>query len=106
MRGQMRKIRDRHGISAHLSGKFAYLLMRELQKFVQNTQLIHQFKSGRVNRVAAKVAQEIRMLFENVYIHADLCKQVSQHNSGGASSADAASCTDYFAHRSIFLYVP
>ena len=44
-----------------LAGR-AQFLVRALQEFLQNSEFMHHLESGRVNGIAAKVAQKIRVL--------------------------------------------
>ena len=39
--------------------------MRQLEKVVKQTELVHQFERRRVHRIAAKIAKEIIVLLEN-----------------------------------------
>jgi hypothetical protein len=43
--------------------------VRQLEQFVQQAELAHHFERGRMNRVAAKVAQKIGVFFQ--YDHLD-----------------------------------
>jgi hypothetical protein len=98
MRGHVREIGDHHSFVANLAGKLKNLLMRALEELVENAKLVHQFERGRVNRITAKVAQEILVLFEHDYIKARPREQKAQHHSGGASSGNAAACEESFGH--------
>ena len=46
----------------------AQLLMRPLEEFVEQAKLVHELQSGRMNGVAAEVAQEVRVLLENDHL--------------------------------------
>ncbi len=65
MRGKMCEIADLDGLLPNCGGQFRHLLMRPLEEFLQQPEFVHQFQSRRMDGVAAKVAEKIRMLFEN-----------------------------------------
>jgi hypothetical protein len=46
------------------------LLMRQLQKLIEKAEFIHCFERRRMNRVTAKIPEEIGVLFENERVHA------------------------------------
>src|SRR5437764_14889981 len=54
-RGQVRKIRDRHNVAVHYTAQFMQFLMRQLEEFLQQPELVHELESGRMNRVAAEI---------------------------------------------------
>src|SRR5438132_14226883 len=58
-RRQPREIGDRDTVAVDYAAQFADLLMRELEKFVKQSELVHQFESGRMNGVATEIATEI-----------------------------------------------
>jgi hypothetical protein len=49
-----------------------------------------------VNSVAAKIAEEILVLFENRYFNTTASQQVSEHHTRGSAPHNAATC---FHHR-------
>ena len=51
--------------------------MRQFEEFIQQTELVHQFESGRMNRVAPKIAQKIRMFLENEDVDAGTAEQIT-----------------------------
>ncbi|MNL17968.1 hypothetical protein D3C87_1390910 [compost metagenome] len=56
--------------------------MREAQELLGETQLLHQFKRGGVNGVAAKIAQKISMFLDNRYVYTAAGKQKAKHQAG------------------------
>src|SRR5262249_363161 len=66
MRSKMRHIVQHDFAAANPAADFCKALMRQLQQVLQHSQLVHQFKSRRMNRVTAKVMQEIRVLLQNL----------------------------------------
>src|SRR6266446_7008145 len=69
-------------------------LMRELEKFFQQPELVHELESGRMNGVAAKIAVEISMLFQDRHFHTCARQQVTGHHSGGSATDDDATSAD------------
>jgi hypothetical protein len=43
--------------------------VRALKKFVQDSQFEHHFQGGRVNRIAAKIPEEVAVFFEDARIN-------------------------------------
>src|SRR6185369_8194759 len=80
VRGQVRQVGQRNQLVAKLSGKLADLLMRACQKSIEQTELVHDFQSRRMNRVAPKVTQEIGMLFQHYDVDSGARQQVPEHH--------------------------
>ena len=59
---QVRKIGHRHLLLADVRDEFANLLMRPLEKVFEQVELVQNFERRWMNRVAAKIAQEIAVL--------------------------------------------
>ena len=62
---QMREIPSQDLGAADDSGEMRRLLMRSLQELVEQAKFMHQFQRRRMDRVAAKIAEKIRVLFED-----------------------------------------
>ena len=90
VRRQMAEIDHPKVLGADLAGQCFDLLMRQLQEFVEEAELDHQFERRRMNRVAAKVAEEIGVLLEHRHVDAGAGQQESQHHSRRAAAGDAA----------------
>src|SRR5208282_1028986 len=86
----MPKIGDLQKGVADLCPERAQFLMRSLQEFIEDAELIHDLERRRVDRIAAEVAQEVGMLFENQDSDPGSGQQQCQHHPGGAPSDDAA----------------
>jgi hypothetical protein len=67
-----------------------HFLVRALEKFIEQAKLMHQFQSGRMNRIAAEIAQKISMFFQDAYLNACARKQKSKHHSSWAAAGDYA----------------
>ncbi len=68
--GQMGEIRDGDGLAADLAGQMSNFLVGSFEEFIQNAELVHDFESGRMNRIAAEIAEEVGMLLQHDYIDA------------------------------------
>ena len=65
-------------------------LMRPLQKFVEQAQLVHHLKRRWMDRVAAKITQEVLVLLKDDNFHAGARQQKAQHHAGWSSAGYAA----------------
>ena len=65
-------------ISPTLRVELVNLLMRQLEKLVEQSQLVHHFQSRRMNRIAAKIAQEIAVLFQHQDFDAGARQQIAR----------------------------
>jgi hypothetical protein len=64
--------------------------VRQFQELVEKSQFLHDVQSRRVDRIAAKVAQEIGMFLQHDDIDAGARKQKSKHHARWTASGDAA----------------
>ena len=86
----MREVRYFDKFVSDLRPESADFLVRTLQKIVEQPQLAHDLECRGVDRIAAEVAQEIGMLFENENRDPGSGEQKAQHHTGGAPAGDAA----------------
>jgi hypothetical protein len=96
----MREVGNGNERIAEISGKHRYFLVRPRQKVFEDAQLLHHLERRRVNRVAAKVAQKIGVLFEQHRVDAGARKEQRRHHSRRTAADDAAAGT-YFRHRGV-----
>lgn len=68
--------------------------MRAPQKGIEKAEFAHNFQCGRMNRIAAKIAQEVSVFFEHDDIDALAGEQKPCHHSRRSSSDDRALCRD------------
>src|SRR5271155_3308001 len=94
----MTKIREGDRVGADLTGKLAHLLMRAFQQLIEDAEFIHDIERGWMNRVAAEIAQEIRMLLKNAHVHAHARQEKSQDHAGGSASRNATTRLDRLVH--------
>src|SRR5438309_2997387 len=95
---EMPKIRNRDRILSHLTGELSYFLMRAFQELVQNTEFMHNFECGWMDRIPTEISQEIGVLFEHEYINAHTCKKKTQHHAGRTASSNAAASVNHLVH--------
>ena len=64
------------------------LLVRQLQKVVQEVQLIEKLQRGRMDGIAPEITEEIAMLLEHDHLHTGASQQIAQHHPCGAATDD------------------
>src|ERR1039457_4265394 len=67
--GQMRKIGDRKLFASDLSIELTRFVMRQFQKLLEQSQLVHHLQRRGGEGIAAKVTQKIRVLFQHHNLH-------------------------------------
>lgn len=77
------------------SADFADFLMRQPKKFLEQSQLMQQLKGGRMNRIAAEIAIEIRVLLQNDDVNSGSGEEKARHHSR-RSAADNKAATAGF----------
>jgi hypothetical protein len=88
--GKMREIGESESFVADLAAKFLQLLVRALEEFFEEAEFVHQLQSGRMDGVAAKVAEEIGVFFEDEDFDAGTGEEETEHHAGGSASDYAA----------------
>ncbi len=71
-------------------GEGGDLLMGEGEEGVEDAELVHELESGGVDGVAAEVAEEVFVFFEDGDVVAVAGEEKAEHHAGGASAYDAA----------------
>src|SRR5580698_5787432 len=95
---QVGEIRNRDSFAPDLATKFRHLLMRALQKLIQNAEFVHDFKRRRMDGIAAEITKKIRVFLEHDNVNALARKEKAQHYAGGTTSDDATASVDRFIH--------
>src|SRR5882672_1357737 len=72
----------------------SHFLMRQSQKLIEHPQLAHQLQRGRMDGVAAKIAEEITVLFEHDHLNAGSREQQPEHHSSRAAAGDTTGSSD------------
>ncbi|MND96221.1 hypothetical protein D3C80_885050 [compost metagenome] len=75
------KIRDRDTFAADNRIQPRRARMRQAEELVDETQLLHQFKRGGVDGIAAKIAQEIPVFLDHRHIYTAAGKQQAKHHT-------------------------
>ena len=88
--GEMGKVADGDGEVVDGGGDLQKLLMGDAQKVFEKAEFVHQFEGGRVNGVAAEIAEEVGMFFEDEDFDAGAGEKKTEHDAGGAATHDAA----------------
>ena len=88
------QIDELHAFVADLTAQPLDLLVRQLEELVEQPELVHQLQRRGMDGVAAKVAQEIRVLLEHDDIDAGAREQEAEHHPGRSAAGDAASGAD------------
>ncbi len=100
VRRQVREIDDRQRLVADLHAQAFQLLMRQLEEFVEQAELLHDFERREMDGVAAEIAKEVGVLFQHHHIDAGARQQKAEHHPGRSAAGDAAARFDrQLAHR-------
>jgi hypothetical protein len=92
--GDMAEVGDGEGGISEDDVELLNLLMGQLEEFLEQAQLMEDFEGGGVDGVAAEVAEEVLMLFEDGDGDALARKEIAEEDTGGATADDAAGCLD------------
>jgi hypothetical protein len=84
------KIRNRDRRVADDAAEALHPPVRQLQELIQQAKLVDDFERGRVDGIAAEVAQEVGMLLQHHDVDAGARQQQPQHHAGGPAAGDAA----------------
>ena len=69
-RRQVREVGDRHRFAGDVPGQAAHFLVRACEERLEDAELVEQFERGRMDGVAAEVAEEVGVLLEHGDVHA------------------------------------
>ena len=89
-RRQMAQVGDGHLDTVDAAADLAQLGVRPRQEVVEHAELGHYLQGRRVDRVAAKVAQEVGVFLEHDHVDTGPREQVAEHHPGGPATGDAA----------------
>jgi hypothetical protein len=85
---QVGEIGDGHlGVADERADLFHHLV-RLLKELVEQAEFVHQLQRGGMDGVAAKVAQEIAVLFEHIDLDPGAGEEKAEHHAGRAASHD------------------
>jgi len=94
--GKMREVGDRHGGRADPRANVLHFSVRQFQEFIQQTEFMHQLERRGMDRVAAKIAQEVRVFFQHDDIDAGTREQEAEHHAGRTAADDATTGREMF----------
>src|SRR6266404_8770141 len=77
-------------MSVEHSTEFAQFLVRQFQKFIQQSKFVHDFQCRGMNRVAAKIAKEVSVFFQNDHVDTCTREQITGHHSRRPATHDHA----------------
>jgi hypothetical protein len=83
----------KEGVSDDYAEGFDFL-MRQLEELLEEAEFFEDFESGWVDGVAAKIAEEVFVLFEHGYRDTAACQQVAKHHACRAAADYATACFD------------
>jgi len=89
-RGQAGEIADREMVVAKIQAGGSDRGIWQLEEVLQQPQLMHDLKGRGVHRVAAEIAQEVPVLFQNRHIHPGAGQKKAAHHAGRAAARDHA----------------
>jgi hypothetical protein len=95
----VREVGDGDQLAVDLARQLGDLLVRQLQEVFEQPEVIQDRQRRRVDGVAAKVTQEVVVLFEDGRLHAGAREQVAEHEAGRAAAGDAALRGEVAGHR-------
>ncbi len=84
------QIGDPHGLAAEHPVHLLQALMRQLEEAFDQPKLVHHLQGRGMHGIAAKIAKEIRVLFQHHDIDAGASEQITEHHAGGPAADDAA----------------
>ena len=87
---QVGEVGDLHVLVAELGAEARHFLVRQLQEFVEQAELVHHVQRRGMDGVAAEVAQEVAVLLQHDGPHAGARQQEAQHHAGRPAAHDAA----------------
>ncbi len=72
------------------AAQLTHFLMRAREEALEQAQLVHDLQRRRVDRVAAEVAQEVTVLFDDQHLDPGARQEKAEHDPGRAAAGDDA----------------
>ena len=88
------EVGDADRAAAELAVHLLQPLVRKFQKSVDQAEFIHHLQRRGMHGIAAKIAEEIGVLFQHDRIDPGAPQQISQHHAGRPAADDAAAGVD------------
>src|SRR4029077_4069894 len=89
-RRQMAEVDEGELLAPERAAERTRLGMRQLEKFLEQAEFMHDLERRWMNRVAAEIAQEVGVLLQCRDIDAGSREEKSQHHPGGPAAHNAA----------------
>ena len=90
VRRNVRKIPERHHVWSDHGCQVRDFLVGPSQEIVEQAEFVHELQCRGVDRIAAKIAQEIAVLLEDGHRDSGSCQEKPEHHAGGASPGNRA----------------
>ncbi len=87
--GKVGEVGQGKGLAANGHGEGVDLRVGDLEEAVEEAQLVEDFEGGGVNGVAAEVAKEVLVFFEDGDGETGAGEEKAEHDAGGAAADDA-----------------
>ena len=97
-RRKMGKVGEDDHLVADDAADLAHFLVRQLEKRVEQSELVHHFERGGMDGVAAEVAQEVSVLLQHQDVDAGAGEQEAEHHAGRAAAGNGAGRRDFLRH--------
>ena len=94
VRGQVREVADLEPASSDDGRDTVYLGMANLEELVEEAKFVHQLQRGGMDGIAAKIAEEVLVLFEHGDGEPGAGEQKAEHDTGWTSTDDAGGLHD------------
>ena len=85
---QVRKVGDGDGEIVDDCADFAELLVRDAEEIVEEAEFVDELEGGGVDGVAAEVAEEVGVFFEDEDFDAGAGEEEAEDHAGGAAAGD------------------
>ena len=89
------------GMTVHAGGQLLHRLVRQREKRIEQTELMDHFQRRRMDGVAAKIPEEVAVLFQHDDVDAGPREQKAEHHARGAAADDATAGVERRRHRVI-----
>src|SRR5215831_14766530 len=103
MRGNASEICDLKAVTADHSANRPQFLMRHRQQLVENSEFVHHFQCGRMDRVSTEIAKEILMLFQDRDAYPSAREQIRKHDARRTATHNATRCLEAVCHSDVSL---
>ena len=90
VRGEVREVGDGECFAADGEAMLLNLLVGHGEEVIEEAELVEELLGGGMDGVAAEVAEEVLVLFEDGDVDAGAGEEEAEHHAGGASADDAA----------------